>query len=142
MQRDALLLAEMIDAAERIVSIVADASVEDLERDRTLRESLLWNIAVLGEAAGELSQEVKVAHPEVEWSNPVRLRNRIVHGYWSIDLDILYSTGRDDIPRFCERCVASRVVPIRASPAPIEVRRHERRSRDSESCRRRIVQRA
>jgi uncharacterized protein with HEPN domain len=103
MQRDAVLLAEMIDAAERIVSIVADASVQDLERDRTLRESLLWNLAVLGEASGQVSPELKAAHPEVEWTNPVRLRNRIVHGYWSIDLDVLHSTGREDIPDFLGR---------------------------------------
>lgn len=39
-----------------------------------------------------------VARPEVGWADPVRLRNRIVHGYWAIDLDVLVSTARYDVP--------------------------------------------
>jgi uncharacterized protein with HEPN domain len=53
----------------------------------------LWNYTVLGEAVGQVSVETKAAHPDVPWSDPVRLRNRIVHGYWSIDLDVLISTS-------------------------------------------------
>lgn len=44
------------------------------------------------------SDDLKDAHPEVPWADPVRLRNRIVHGYWSVDLDVLISTARDDLP--------------------------------------------
>lgn len=64
--------------------------------------TLLWNFTVLGEAAGQLSDEIKHDHPEVGWASPVRMRNRIVHGYWSIDLDILVTTARDDLGRFLE----------------------------------------
>jgi uncharacterized protein with HEPN domain len=58
----------------------------------------LWNFTVLGEAAARLSDELRAAHAEVSWDDPVRLRNRIVHGYWSIDLDVLVSSARDDVP--------------------------------------------
>jgi uncharacterized protein with HEPN domain len=57
---------------------------------------------VLGEAVGQLSEEIKEDHPEIGWSSPVRMRNRIVHGYWSIDLDVLVTTARDDLGGFLE----------------------------------------
>lgn len=55
---------------------------------------------MLGEATGHLSDELRGSHSSVEWQRPVQLRNRIVHGYWSIDLQILVSTAREDLPVF------------------------------------------
>jgi uncharacterized protein with HEPN domain len=47
-----------------------------LETDRQRRDALLWNFTVLGEAAGQLSAEVKDRFPDVAWQQPMRLRNR------------------------------------------------------------------
>ena len=100
MQRDLLLLTEMIDAAEQAQRLATDVTTRDLEADRQRRDALLWNFTVLGEAAGQLSVEVKKRFPEVAWEQPSRLRNRIVHGYWSIDLEILRTTATDQLPAF------------------------------------------
>lgn len=59
---------------------------------------MLWNYTVLGEASSQVSLELKDEQPSVPWSDPVRLRNRIVHGYWSADLDVLTSTASEDLP--------------------------------------------
>jgi uncharacterized protein with HEPN domain len=80
MQRDILLLTEMIDAAQQAQHLTADITVGQLEADRQRRDALLWNFAVLGEAAGQLSVEVKEKFPDIPWQQPIRLRNRIVHG--------------------------------------------------------------
>jgi uncharacterized protein with HEPN domain len=98
MQRDRLLLTEIVDAGERIIELSAGRDVADVEANRDVRDALLWNYTVLGEAASQVSQELKDTHPDVPWSDPVRLRNRIVHGYWSIELDILTSTASQDLP--------------------------------------------
>jgi uncharacterized protein with HEPN domain len=55
---------------------------------------------VLGEAAGQLSAEVKDKFPDMPWQQPIRLRNRIVHGYWSIDLEVLHTTATEQLPAF------------------------------------------
>jgi uncharacterized protein with HEPN domain len=93
MQRDILLLTEMIEAAEQAQELTRGVSGAELEADRQRRDALLWNFTVLGEAAGQLSDEVKTRFPEVTWQQPVRLRNRIVHGYWSVDLEILHTAS-------------------------------------------------
>src|ERR1035437_1395030 len=59
MQRDLLLLTEMIDAAEQAQALADGVTTDDLAADRQRRDALLWNFTVLGEAAGQLSDEVK-----------------------------------------------------------------------------------
>jgi len=98
MQRDILLLTEMVDAAEQAGQLTAGITVSQLETDRQRRDALLWNFTVLGEAAAQLSAELKDRFPDITWQQPMRLRNRIVHGYWSIDLEVLHTT--EQLPTF------------------------------------------
>ncbi len=102
MPRDDLLLTEIIDAIGRILGLVARVDADDPMADRDLVDALLWNFTVLGEAASSVSAQFKTEHPDVRWADPVRLRNRIVHGYWSIDVDVLVSTARQDLPEFVD----------------------------------------
>ncbi len=98
--RELLLLAEMIDAAEEAHRLVTGLKVESIAADRQRRDALLWNFTVLGEAASQMSELFKKKYPGVNWSRPSQLRNRIVHGYWSIDLSILQTTAVKDLPGF------------------------------------------
>jgi uncharacterized protein with HEPN domain len=100
MQRDILLLTEMIDAAEQAQQLTTGITVGQLETDRQRRDALLWNFTVLGEAAGQLSAEIKDKFPDMSWQQPIGLRNRIVHGYWSIDLEVLHTTATEQLPAF------------------------------------------
>jgi len=50
---------------------------------------------VLGEAVAQLSDELKQEFVGVAWRQPARLRNRIVHGDWSIDLDVVHATAQE-----------------------------------------------
>jgi uncharacterized protein with HEPN domain len=100
MQRDLLLLTEMIDAAEQAQQLTAGITVSQLETDRQRRDALLWNFTVLGEAAVQLSADIKDQFSGVPWQQPIRLRNRIVHGYWSVDLEVLHTTATEQLPAF------------------------------------------
>ena len=100
MRRELLLLEEMANAAEQAHRLVDGLTVAELSADQLRRDALLWNFTVLGEAATQLPQEIKTRFPEVPWQQPARLRNRIVHGYWSIDLDILHTTAETQLPDF------------------------------------------
>lgn len=93
MRREVLLIGEMIEAAEQARSLVSGTDLAALSDDRQRRDALLWNFTVLGGAAAQLGDEVKARFPEVEWARPAQLRNRVVHGYWSIDLETLHTTA-------------------------------------------------
>ena len=102
MPRDDLLLTEIVDAIGRILELVARMGPAEVANDQDLVDALLWNYTVLGEATNGLSEATKSANSGVAWDDPVRLRNRIVHGYWSIEIDVLVSTAREDLPQFLE----------------------------------------
>jgi len=98
MQRDILLLSEMVDAAEQAQRLVAGFSAAEVGADRMRRDSLLWNFR---EAATLVSSETKARFPDIPWRNPVRrLRNRVVHGYWSVDVEILHTTAVEQLGEF------------------------------------------
>jgi uncharacterized protein with HEPN domain len=102
MRPDVLLVSEMIDAAEQAHQLANGITADELEEDRQRRDALLWNFTVLGEAAARLSGETKSRFPDVQWQQPARLRNRVVHGYWSIDVEILHTTATEQLPKFAE----------------------------------------
>ncbi len=102
-QREILLLAEMVDASERAQLLVRGHDADAFAVDRQRRDALLWNFTVLGEAAAQLSAEFKAEHPEVDWARPSQLRNRIEHGYWSVDLEILHTTATVELPEYSEK---------------------------------------
>lgn len=110
MQRSELLfLSEMAGAIQKILSICASQDVQKVHQwSHLLIDSLLWNYTVLGEAAAKLPASVTEGYPEAGWRHAVSLRNRIVHGYWSVDLDILIDAAENDLPKMLE--VIERVV--------------------------------
>ena len=100
MRRDAVLLAEIVTAVRRILELAAGQSAGEIEVAPDRRDSLLWNFTVLGEAVSQLSAGLKADHQAIPWTDASRLRNRVVHGYWSVDFEVLIATARDDLPSF------------------------------------------
>ncbi len=71
MRRDALLLAEIVNAVERILELAAGVSADEIEVAPDRRDSLLWNFTVLGEAVSQLSTSLKADHPAIPWTTRV-----------------------------------------------------------------------
>jgi hypothetical protein len=71
---------------------------EDRVRLRALRLALTKVVEIVGEAAKHISPELRAAHPEVPWAAAARMRDRFVHHYFDINLDILWHTVSDDLP--------------------------------------------
>ena len=97
-REDTVLLRDMLDYACRARDAVAARSREDLDRDHVLGAALERFVEVIGEAAGRLSDETRDASPQVPWSEIIALRNRLIHGYFAVDHDILWTVIQDDIP--------------------------------------------
>lgn len=101
MQRsEKLFITEMIQAIGKIREIVDSTTSEELNQNSILQDALLWNFSVLGEAASKLSEDFRRDNSQVNWRRPIDMRNRIIHGYWSIDIDLLVVTAEDDLPEY------------------------------------------
>ena len=71
--------------------------------DRRAQQAVAYNLAVLGEAARALSQTLRDQYPEVPWRDVIAQRNVVVHEYHSLDIDSLWATATEDIPRLDEQ---------------------------------------
>ncbi|MBW7864275.1 MAG: DUF86 domain-containing protein [Candidatus Hydrogenedens sp.] len=88
----------MLEAACQAISFVNGRSRADLEADTQLRFAVLRALEVLGEAAGRVSPETRAAHPEIPWQLAVGMRNRLVHAYFEVNLDIVWTTVTRTLP--------------------------------------------
>jgi uncharacterized protein with HEPN domain len=76
----------------------APATRDALASDEMLQVWVLYHLSVVGEAARAVSKVCRDSHPEVQWSKMVGLRNRITHGYFEIDVDVVWNVIEYDIP--------------------------------------------
>jgi len=94
---DALRLGHMCDAAQKALHFSQGKSRADLDQDELLRLALVRLLEIIGEAASRVSQGTRDRFPAIPWPNIVGMRNRLVHGYDQIDLEILWQTLIQDL---------------------------------------------
>jgi uncharacterized protein with HEPN domain len=88
-------MAEAIDAALRFAEEEGRASLDD---DQMLEFALVRAVEIVGEAASKVSPEGRAELPAIPWAAIVGTRNRLVHAYFAIDRDILWSTVTKALP--------------------------------------------
>lgn len=99
----------MLDHARKAVGYAAGRDRSDLDTDELLALSLVRLLEIVGEAAARVSSETRQRHDSLPWTDIVAMRNRLIHGYDTVDLDILWRTLRDDLPplvRYLEAALA------------------------------------
>lgn len=95
---DIVRLRHMLDHAREAVAMLAGKERADLQSERMLELALVRLIEIVGEAAARVSPEGQERYPLIPWREVVGMRNRLVHGYDSVDLDVLWDTIEDDLP--------------------------------------------
>lgn len=97
MIRDEAYLRHILDAIE-VVGDYAATGEDDFMRDGMRQDAIVRQLAVIGEAVKLLSAESREAEPEVPWRDIAGMRDRLIHGYASLDLKIVWQTVVQDIP--------------------------------------------
>lgn len=91
-------LRHMLDHATEALELAKGKIRADLDSDRLLNLALVRLLEVVGEAANFIPKEDQSLYPEIPWSQIVALRNRLIHGYDSVDFDILWQIVTQDLP--------------------------------------------
>lgn len=103
---DEIRLRHMMDAAREAISFADGRVRDDLNGDRQLVLSLLKAVEIVGEAAAQVTAPTRAEFPEIPWQAMVAMRNRLVHVYFSINLDIVWQTIEQDMPALVARLEA------------------------------------
>jgi uncharacterized protein with HEPN domain len=98
----ALLIADIIESGEKILSYTAQCSFEQFVADSKTVDAVIRNFEVIGEAAGRLPEDFKDQHPDIDWHRIRGFRNRIVHHYFGIDYSIVWQIRQTFLPQLLQ----------------------------------------
>lgn len=87
---------------EFIVIHMKDVDIEELNENEILLDSMLFRMIQLSENAKKLTEQYKQKHNNIPWNAMYGLRNRIVHDYGNVDLNVVFETLKNDIPELLE----------------------------------------
>jgi len=95
---DRVRLQHMLDAANEALTFIQGKNRADLDIDRMLVLSLIRELEIIGEAASKISAETRSQNTSIPWQDISGMRNRLIHAYFDVDLDTVWSTVRRDLP--------------------------------------------
>ena len=88
----------MLEAAEKSVRFCDGRTRADLDNDEQLALSLVRLLEIVGEAAARVTEQTRDQNADIPWAQVVGMRNRLIHGYDVVDLDVLWQTIAEDLP--------------------------------------------
>jgi len=95
---DDIRMQHIREAAQEAVELMGDASRDDLGSDRRLSLAVVRLLEIIGEAAHGVSPEYQRAHAGLPWTGMIGMRNRLIHGYFDVNLDVVWKTVKEDLP--------------------------------------------
>jgi uncharacterized protein with HEPN domain len=96
-KNDRIRLQHMLDAAEEIILFTNGKTRDSLNDNRMLLLSVVKDLEIIGEAATKVTEETRREIQEIPWPEITSMRNRLIHGYFDIDVDIVWSTIQIDL---------------------------------------------
>ena len=95
---ESVYLRHILDAFVQIEFYMDDVSHEEFLQNRLLQDGVIRQLEVMGEAARNLSDDLRNEYPQIPWRQMIGLRNRMAHAYFNVDLQIVWEIVRGDIP--------------------------------------------
>ena len=95
---DRISLVDMLIHAREAVDLLGEASADELKSNRVMQLALMRLVEIVGEAANRVSLTTQQRHPEIPWPLIIGMRNRIVHEYDNVNLNVLWDTITNELP--------------------------------------------
>ena len=99
---DSIRLQHMLEYSLKAVAMINGISHEDFKKDEMRCLAVVRLLEIVGEAAARVSQPCREKYGNIPWPLIISLRNRLIHGYFSVDLDILWDIVEQDLPELIQ----------------------------------------
>lgn len=98
MKDASIYLQHILGAIEKIDRYLTNLDEEGFRRDELIQDGVVRQMEIIGEAAKNIPDEVRVAHSHIPWRSMAGMRDKLIHAYFSIDLGEVWRTARMDLP--------------------------------------------
>lgn len=102
-RQDADFLADIEDSADKIIRYVCSMTFDAFCEDSKTVDAVIRNLEVIGEATKNISESLKMQTPDIAWRGMAGLRDRLIHNYFGVDIEIVWKIAVDEIPVLLER---------------------------------------
>ena len=102
MDRDTAILKKISSDIEFIIDATKDVSLEDFESNELLASAICFKFIQISENVAKISEGYRYGNPEIPWGDIRGMRNRIVHDYGNVSLEVVYKTIKEDLPNILE----------------------------------------
>ncbi len=97
-RNDELYLYDIAKSCRKIADYLDSVSEDAFRSNELLQDAVARNIEIIGKASKGVSSDLREQNPEIEWKEIMRMRDKIVHHYFKLDLDVIWQTVTEDIP--------------------------------------------
>jgi uncharacterized protein with HEPN domain len=97
-KNDETRLRHILDAVREAVGFSEGRLRSDLDKNRMMSLALVRLLEIIGEASRGISEEFRLGHPEIAWKRMAGMRDRLIHGYFDVNLDVVWKTVTQDLP--------------------------------------------
>ena len=98
MKSDLIYIDHILQAIEKIHKFTKDLSQEDFNLNEMAQDAVIRNIEILGEATKNISENLKTIYKDIPWRAMAGMRDKLIHDYMGIDVEIVWATIKKDIP--------------------------------------------
>jgi uncharacterized protein with HEPN domain len=92
-------LRHIVAEADYLTEQTSAISKDEFLNDETLRRAFVRSLEVIGEAAKKLPDDFRARHPQVEWRAMAGMRDRLIHGYFGVDHDLVWEVATEKVPK-------------------------------------------
>ena len=100
---DQAFFGDIREAIQRISVYVTGLDYDAFVQDTKTQDAVIRNLEILGEATKNLSEDFRAAHRDVPWKSMAAARDRLIHHYFGVNLDIVWQIVSSDLPEVNEK---------------------------------------
>ncbi|MBC2696939.1 MAG: DUF86 domain-containing protein [ANME-2 cluster archaeon] len=90
---------DILDSINDVENFIDGMEFEDFIKDKKTIYSVVRAIEIIGEAAKNVPEQIRKKYPDVPWKQMAGMRDKLIHEYFGVDLEILWKTAKDDVPQ-------------------------------------------
>ncbi len=91
-------LRHILEAIEKIERYLQGYDKQTFQTDEKTQDAVVRQMEIIGEAATNLTRDLRSKNPQVAWQFATAMRNRLIHGYFEVDAEIVWDTTQKDLP--------------------------------------------